>query len=97
MWLSSGETRTRSWTVSGQVPRPVKGGRHVALSLRVDDPPGHMRYILTAGLSQDHLRSIVQEQSAPGAWKVGVYDRQGRSIVATRGAEVLANATVSDP
>jgi signal transduction histidine kinase len=76
--------RDRRWAVSGRALAPLKGSIVVALSLRLDDPDGRMSGHLTIILTEARLGTILDDQTLPGGWVKGLYDRKLQPIVAER-------------
>src|SRR3954451_722720 len=73
--------RDRGWTVSGRTTSLLRPGAPVvALSLRVDEADGVMKYFVTTILSEARFAAIVGDRHLPPRWTASVIDRSLRPI-----------------
>ena len=78
--------RERGWTVSGRSSSIVKpGATVVALSLRVDESDGVMKYFITTILSEARFAAILADRHLPGRWAATIIDRSRRPIASSAG------------
>src|SRR4051794_38511857 len=78
--------RERGWTVSGRTTSIVRQGTTaVALSLRVDEIDGVMKYFVTTILSEARFAAIVGDRHLPPRWTASVIDRSLRPIASSLG------------
>jgi two-component system NarL family sensor kinase len=86
--------RDRGWTVSGRTTSIVRPGTTaVALSLRVDEADGVMKYFVTTILSEARLAAILSDRHLPGRSYATIFDRSLSPIassVGPRAAEGVA-------
>src|SRR3954470_20597901 len=78
--------REKGWTVSGRTTSIVRRGTTaVALSLRVDEIDGVMKYFVTTILSEARLAAILGDRHLSGRSHATIFDRSLRPIASSLG------------